>query len=188
MKLHIYQNRIIAPNKCGTRFLSEIENNKRITIDHFNIFYYKNFDSIVIRNPFEHFKSALHTEVLNMINSDSNVNYEHLIQSYLTPIGSAHWSYELYKTIYDYDKMHNLNVIKLDDLSYAIFEKKNYIQQKYSFEEEFNIWKSKDEIYEEFFNMFPNEMNHILKKIDEYAEFYTYLERKSINFSKKTII
>lgn len=189
MKIYIYKNRIASPNKCGTRFLSEIDDNTRTIINHYDIFKYDNFDAIVIRNPLEHFKSALHTEVLNISNVNYNEDYTHLINSYLTPIGSAHWSYELYEVIYQYyTTKKDLSIIRLQDLSYAIFEKNTFNPENYSFQNQFNNWKSKDEVFENFLKLFPNEMSLIMKKINQYEKFYTYLENKSINFHKKGII
>ena len=67
MKLKIYQNSIVAPLKCGTRFLDSIW--KPLVIHENDLYSYSlnnKINYIVLRPPLEHFKAAIQTETIGM--------------------------------------------------------------------------------------------------------------------------
>jgi hypothetical protein len=73
MKLKIYENSIIAPLKCGTRFLDSIW--KPLPINETNLYLHCSSEIkkyIVLRPPLEHFKSAIQTETIGILKENYN--------------------------------------------------------------------------------------------------------------------
>lgn len=178
----LFDNRILAPLKCGTRYLSKafefVDFNYYTTVDFSNIEY------LIIREPYEQFKSAFHTEYL--IHKDV-YKYDMDIGPYLDKIilmnYSSHWTYHMYEQLYwMYIKSNKrIKIIHLSDLTNFV-KKEGYImkyeQSNYNFTDETNMkifgkeWVSKDYLFNKLLKEYGVQMKIMLKKIDIQTIFY----------------
>jgi hypothetical protein len=105
MKLKIYQNSIVAPLKCGTRFLDSIWN--PLLIHENDLYSYclnNKINYIVLRPPLEHFKAAIQTETLGMLNQYKyGDEFENFRKTYIDNLAknenTRHWSNTFYELI-----------------------------------------------------------------------------------------
>lgn len=182
MIIKLFNNKIFAPNKCGTRYLEEI----------FKYEYYE-FDNLpkldesyfIIREPFEHLKSALHTELLGYR------KYKKLNKSFkrfLVDGGNltSHFSNILYKSIYHYKlKNKNCKIIELKNLTEFVREMGyniEYDSKKYNFIDREKDWVDKDIFYEELKLKFPNEISILENHIENEMKYYKKLIGNKIEY------
>jgi hypothetical protein len=145
--LHI-NNRFIVPLKCGSRFLRKNNwetNGVTILDDGWENFKNRNWDVMILRNPIDHLKSALHTELLSLWNNHkrnpldylkglshaelsslwnddknySKYNESELIYALISELGTPHWCGTLNKILYEIwvDKDKKPKPLKLENLS-----------------------------------------------------------------------
>ncbi len=178
MDIKLFDNRILAPSKCGTRHLRKIFTDVRFDINRHDI---SNISHIIIRNPYEHFESAIHTEYLNYEGSIENLH--HIIIGATSEIGIGHWRPYTCKFLYSiFLKNRKIEIIQLNELStflesigYNIeFKKMDYDWSS------FPNWKSKDILISELKSNFKNEFNLIEEKLKIEFDFYTKLSNKTI--------
>jgi hypothetical protein len=129
---------IIAPLKCGTRWLQEKTN--PIKMEEFNtinliskLVGVTNKTYWIYRNNREHLVSALSTEI--RVSIEFNVgNIDSIIDGFINGIGT-HWSPELYKYMYSYWNLTEFNLMHLNDLSDLFigieYDSKNYDMHHY---------------------------------------------------------
>jgi hypothetical protein len=102
MDIKLFDGRILAPSKCGTRHLRKIYTDVRFDINVHNI---NNISHIIIRNPYEHFESAIHTEYLNYTNSPQYL--DHIIYGAISNNGIGHWHPNTYQFLYSIVKVYH---------------------------------------------------------------------------------
>lgn len=167
MDIKIFDNRILAPSKCGTRFLRKVYSDKRFDINSDNI---SNITHIVIRNPYEHFESALYTEYLNYKNSNTNlIHINHIMsRGASTSNGIGHWHPQLYRFLYSiFNKNRSIKVIDLSELS-SFLQSEGYDipydKSEYDWSS-FSIYESKEDVLKSLKVEFTNEFKIIEDKL-----------------------
>ena len=201
MNFKIYNNgTILAPVKCGSRFLDEVFEDTFIgfSIDDVKrTLFLPKLKSIIVRHPMEHFKSALHTAVLTEWNFGERNEDEPFD---MTPIikefcywnrgepQNTHWRHDTYEVLYwswRRNIKNDIEVVELKDLS-SHLEKLNiknlpkYDSKRYDFKESYKNWCTKDEIM-----LFVKEnhsiiWNNYMKQIENSIMFYDYLMNKEL--------
>ena len=186
MGIKFYDNRLIVPNKCGTRYLDKIFPNPQI------LKYWEVLDSqryihpqyhFIYREPYEWMVSALHTEILNSVHPESDDITETVLNLFLSPLGSTHWVsniFELLYGVYNY-RTKSINVLNLKDLSGFLsesgYELPKYEPEEYTFRY-VSDWKSKDEIVEMVQRDYPQHWSSLMERIEKERYYYDLLERR----------
>lgn len=174
--IKIFDNRILAPSKCGTRHLRKVFKDVRFDMRYHKI---KDVTHIVVRNPYEHFKSAIHTEYLNYKNSfNTDTDVHHIIKQSTSKNGIGHWHPNTYQYLYSLFSLNkNIKVIDLNNLSTFLHSEGYeipYNQSEYNWSE-FNEWKSKEDILTELMDEFKSEFDIIDKKLEREMDYYNKL-------------
>lgn len=175
--INLYENHIMCPAKCGSRFLDSIWDTKQRYLPYELLTELPKTDYIVIRNPYEHLISALHTDLLHVWNKEwVNATENDVVRWYSTDEGGSHYWTKLYKTLYEYWEATNKNakIILLHQLSSFIDKKgiiKTFNEVEYQFNE-FDIWKSKDDIIMYLIDNYPNEYHEMMKSVLEEQKYY----------------
>lgn len=167
----------MCPAKCGSRFLDSIWDTKQRFLPQQLLTELPKTDYIVIRNPYEHLVSALHTDLLHVWNKEwVNETEEDVVRWYSTDEGGSHYWIKLYKTLYEYWEATNKTskIILLHQLS-NIIDKENinhpYNESEYQFKE-FDNWKSKSEVMEYIIKKYPIEHGMMMKGVLEEQQYY----------------
>jgi hypothetical protein len=193
--LHI-KNRFIVPLKCGSRFLRkndwEVKGVKMLE-NGWESFKNRNWDVIVLRNPMEHLKSALHTELLSLWNDHENWSkYDEngLIETLIGELGTPHWCGILNKILYEVwvDKGKTPKPLKLENLSLFLslenIDIPQYDPNHYSFKY-FNKWETPDYVFNYVKNKYPKEYGVMLEMVNN-DEIY-FNKFNFLNFEKKIL-
>ena len=198
MHLKIYNNTLLAPLKCGTRYLDMVFNH---TGDGFDIVEFKtklflpNITDIVVRPPIEHLTSALHTAILTEYNDternkDIPVDLKRVIDGFCryekTDDLNGHWRHDLYETLYWIWRRNKntINIIELKDLSLYL-QKLNikklpkYDSKDYDFHFH-KYWCTKDEIMLFIKTNYPTQWGNLMTQVQEANKFYDSLINKEL--------
>ena len=176
MIINIFKEIFLVPPKCGSRFFEEYFGERK-TIDLFELKKSEFIDKIqwiVLRDPFEHLKSAVHTEFINFFNGShhkSNITERDLLDYILKIDSQSHWHRhnfrELYLFILKFKKPPT--IIMLDDLNHFVKNVLNeahssgFTKTKYDFSE-FPIYISKDDLWDIYIkNNYPEEFGMFYK-------------------------
>lgn len=165
---------IIAPLKCGTRYLTETDCTKRES-SHINELInilnpnYKIY--FVTRDPLEHLHSALFTESLVLIGEYGELGWEKVLTNKL-----HHWSPTLYKTLFENWKLRKtllwdfvfIDLSELTDLLTEFGLSKPYNKNDYTF----------DNNFENPLGLIQTDVHKKLKETN--PEKYFNMERESI--------
>jgi hypothetical protein len=190
--IKIYQD-ILAPNKCGTRYLKEYfllntnNNHNSNSININNIWDFPNLNWVVIRHPEEYLESALKTDLLGNWN-ESNLNELSIINQYIDK-GTSHYYNNLYKVLYSYALKYKNKFIFLKDLSdfclYKMANKTNYKydSSKYEFIWE-NIYMDKETIIDYVKEIYPHQWEIIQSNLKKEIFFYNKIIENCIFFNK----
>jgi hypothetical protein len=125
MQYKIFNNEILAPLKCGSTYLAMAYPNDIIEITHHSLLDLTGISTIIIREPFEHLQSALHTEILMwyILNPSETLSVDtatplikRFINSKSNPDGTNHWDVNYYEHLYKFWKR-NKGSIKIVDVS-----------------------------------------------------------------------
>jgi hypothetical protein len=181
IRINIYNNSILASAKCGSRFLDSIWDDK-ISFFTNELSTYNNLSVqfIIVRNPYEHLKAALHTDFIHVLNNEwENVTEQDIISNYSSSNG-YHYQTNLYQLIHEFWVNNNktAKIIELKDLtqfvdSYNI--EYNYDEKDYNWKPLFNIWKTKEEIIEYVKEKYPTEYSIIIDKTEQDMQYYLKL-------------
>ncbi len=195
MTVYCFDDKIMAPLKCGTRYLRSL--NLPLKLIHLNeTDWNKSYDIdwkiIVVRNPIEHLKSALQTELLNLYNGHrlwEGMTTEMVLDRFISDGGCDHWSGSMYKKFYDLwiHKNKSIKIIELNDLSYFISTMgyyKPYDKQKFDFTNR-DIWYSKDTIMEMIKTDYPIHYDKLIDLMQMDSIYYHKFDIEKIN--KKVI-
>lgn len=190
MMVFSFDNKIIAPLKCGTRYLRSLD------LSPFPIYinekdwtkaYENEWELIVLRDPLSHLKSALKTEILNMLNGHDlwfGLTIEKILDRFIEENGCDHWSGNLYKKIYELWTHQNMmpKIIHLDDLSYFMSIRDiniPFIKEKYDFSN-FEITKTKEEIFNMVKEEYPSHFNKLIDLMQKDSKYYENLRFQKI--------
>jgi hypothetical protein len=136
MHFKVFNNEILAPLKCGSTYLGMVYPNGIIDVTHLDLPNLKGISKIVIREPFEHLQSALHTEILlwYALNPSESLSVdtatpiiERFINSDTNPLGTPHWDVNYYEHLYKFWKRSNgsIKIIHISNLTPFLKERYN---------------------------------------------------------------
>lgn len=183
---------IIAPNKCGTRYLREyilsnMGNDYNTPIDIEHIWDFPNLNWIVIRHPEEYLKSALKTDLLGNWNK-SNLSELSVINEYIDK-GTNHYYNNLYKVLYSYALKYKNKFVFLKDLSDFCLSKfpnkanYKYDSSKYEFIWE-NIYMDTETIIDYVKEIYPSQWEIIQLNLKKEIFFYNKIIENCTFFNK----
>ncbi len=196
--IKIYHD-IIAPNKCGTRYLKEYfllnvdsnthnnYNNNSIGVN--QIWNFPNLNWIIIRHPEEYLNSALKTDLLYTWENYKE-NELDMINRYIDT-GTSHYINNLYKVLYSYSlKYKNKKFIFLKDLSdfcaYKFANKANYEYDSTKYEPNGEIYMDKETVIEYIKEFYPSQWKIIQLNLKKEIFFYNKIIENCIFFNKIT--
>ena len=186
MVIKIYNNTILTPVKCGSRYLDKVWEDKRVEFNHGQYSRFPKVKYIVLRDPMSHLVTALHTETLYFINEFGKKNdFYHQLNEFTGSIGSTHWCFPFYEYLYYYRNKYGaeIEVVKLENLTELL---KNlgynieYVPEDYNFKK-YKKWWPKEELFEMLKDMYPNEINSLLDKIEIQNIYYNKLINNEID-------
>lgn len=189
-------NRFIVPLKCGSRFLRKNNWETRgidMLGDGWDNFKNRDWEIMVLRNPQEHLKSALHTELLSLWNGHQNwLKYKEnkLIETLISKEGTTHWSGILNKVLYEVwlDKSKAPKPLELKNLSLFLsldnIDIPEFNSNHYSFKN-FDKWETPDYVFNYVKNKYPNEFNVMLELAKNDEVYYNKFD--FLNFEKKIL-
>lgn len=199
MKLKIYENSILAPLKCGTRFLDSIW--KPFLIHENNLYSYclnNEIKYIILRPPLEHFKAAIQTETIGMLIQYKNGDrFNDFRKTYIDNLAknenTRHWSNKFYELILKIKEKttKNIDIIKLENLSEFTNSKLRYAtkykKESYNFiNEEYFI--DREEVFNFYKNQSPDSFKKLLKLVDAQTEIYNTLISDNNTKIKKVLL
>ena len=198
MHIKLYNNgELLVPLKCGSRYLDKIfkDNSKGFDIREFQQTLFTKIKTIVVRPPFEHLSSALHTAILTYYNDTGKnenipIDYTPIIEEFCfynkVSSQNTHWRYDLYETFYGLwrTNRNNVNVIELKDLSLylktiGIEKLPEYNSKEYDFSK-YDYWCSKEELMLFIKTSFPDQWKNLMKQVTEAEIFYNALINKEL--------
>ncbi len=176
IRLSIYNNKILVPAKCGSRFLDTIWDNKKdISINQIFDF---DIETMIVRNPYEHLSSALHTELLHIWNKEwMDVDESNTLKNYTQIDNGSHYQLNLYKTLYEFWDKNNrsVEIVKLNNLTDFIKDvgtPYNFDENDYNWKPIFDIWRTKEEIMDYVKETYPEIYNFLMEHIQKEIDFY----------------
>ena len=202
MDIKIYNNTIMAPVKCGTRYLDKIWEAQKLY--HTKTLTFPKVKYIIIRDPLSHLISALHTEIVEFINKyGKSDDYYYKLKNFISPDGTNHWCVSFYEYLYYYRNKHgnDIQVVKLENLTqllknlgynYTIntnVEKNkwiNFSRNIYYTPEEYNFndyktWMPKEELFEMLKVIHSSEINWLIDKVEIQNIYYNKLINNEID-------
>jgi hypothetical protein len=191
MGFQLFDNRILAPLKCGTRYLS-----KAYTFVHFNYYEVTDFSNIkylIIRKPYELLKSALHTEfILYKEMYGFEIDFDNFLDELMLKNYCAHWEYNMYEQMYwiYFKSGKKIKVIHLSNLTDFMKQEgynMKYRKSNYDFHN-YKNWINKDEFFNKLLKEFPTQMEILLEKVNIQTLFYNRITRHIIQKIKEPLI
>lgn len=196
-----YNDTILTPMKCGTRYLDEVF--KDNTPNGFALnevkrtLFLPKVKYIILRPPIEHLKSALHTAMLTEYNfgekkeNEFIIDFKPIVDEFCywendDDVQNTHWRHDVYETLYWTWRRNrdNINIIELKDLSFLLEKLKienlpKYDSKNYEFKS-YKYWCSKDEIMLFIKTNYPIQWNNYMQQIDRANVFYNHLMNTEI--------
>ena len=199
MTIKTYNNEtIIAPLKCGSRFLDEVFKTKDTGYSIAQLkrtMFLPKIQAIIVRPPIEHVVSALHTEIINAYNNTEiddieTIDVLTILDSFLwkSPHQSqqnTHWHRDLYETLYWSWRRNrnNIKIVDLKDLSTYLksigIKPPKHKKDDYNFSN-FKNYCDVDEMMMFITNAYPDEWKNILNQIEHATKFYNYLMNEEV--------
>ena len=195
---NIYNDNILAHSKCGTKYLDELfgipwqnSGKKKIKSPSELLNVDLNVKYVIIRNPKEHFLSAVSSMVENelyvksiyKIQDDILTNTMNILYNDL----DRHWCPNYYKYIYMLCNNRKITLVHLDDLSDFVEMELKIPKIEYT-----NIHGSRKESFEELENKCrntnPKLWELIEKTLKDELYFYDKLIKENKIFNPKSII
>jgi hypothetical protein len=189
MVVKIYNNTILTPVKCGTRYLDKVWEDNRISSGHQKYLKFPKVKYIVVREPMSHLISALHTETLEWINVYTNEDdFYHQLGEFISEEGATHWCVPFYEYFYYYRNKYgsDIEVVKLENLTNLLNQLGHdveYTPEEYHFKK-YKKWWTKDALFEMLKNMYPKEINFLIDKVKIQTEYYNKLINNEIDNTK----
>ena len=184
---------ILVPLKCGTRYLEKVFGEPSSQISSHAIggkLFIENLQTIVVRQPFEHLSSALHTEILGSIQTNEETDIKDILDEFLSfdPLNkqNTHWDKNMYKNLYWYWRRNRerTDVIDLKDLSSYLTRLKikkieNYDSNEYTFNH-YKFWCSKEDLMLFIKTNYKKEWENLMEQVDNSNVFYNHLINKEV--------
>jgi hypothetical protein len=184
---------IIAPLKCGTRYLERVFGVPTSEIASYNLksnLFIPNLKTIIIRPPIEHLISALHTEILGFLRKNEGGDIKEILNTFVSfdPKNwqNAHWDKNVYPDLYWYWRRNRnyVNVIELKNLSSHLKELKikklpKYDSNDYDFNN-YKYWCSKDDLMLFIKANYKKEWDNLIEQVGVSTIFYDYLINKEV--------
>lgn len=193
MDIKVYNNTIMAPLKCGTRYLDKVWGpDKQIELKHYEYLKFPKVRYIIIRDPMSHLITALHTETLAFINMfGKKDNFYNQLNEFLSLDGAEHWSVPFYEYLYYYRNKYgnDIEVIKLENLTNLLKKLGHdvkYVPEEYHFKE-CKKWWSKETLFEMLKTMYPDEIEVLTNKVKTQDIYYEKLLNDEIDINKHII-
>ena len=180
IKRFTYENGldIIAPLKCGTRWLEEKTNPIKIEELWLATDKIQNITKDtywVYRMGREHLVTALRTEIRNAIEFQED-NTDSIVDGFIKGIGT-HWSPILFRYMYSYWNRIEFNVIELKDLS-NLFVRVEYDSKNYDMSDYYKTKHTKEDIIE---LVGSTKMNELYELSDRDSVWLTKILNKEHN-------
>jgi hypothetical protein len=178
MKFVLFNNKILTTPKCGTRYLRQRWGGKAFA--YYQITNFSNVKYMIVREPIEHLKTALHTEFYN---HQDIYGYPINLNVYLDKLilnkKVEHWSYNVYEVMYwiyikSNKKIKIMHLTSLTDIMKEEGHIVEYIPSDYTFNDSEN-WMNKNDFFNKLLNDFPEQMQILLKQSDKQTILYNKL-------------
>ena len=188
MVIKIYNNIIMAPVKCGSRYLDKVWESERTEYIHYQYLKFPKVKYIVIREPMSHLITALHTETVGFINEfGRRDDFYHQLNDFISVDGATHWCVPFYEYLYYYRNKYgeDIEVVKLENLTELL---KNlghniqYVPEEYHFKK-YEKWWSKEDLFKMLKEMYPKEINWLIDKVETQKIYYEKLLNNEININ-----
>lgn len=188
MVIKIYNNIIMAPVKCGSRYLDKVWESERTEYIHYQYLKFPKVKYIVIREPMSHLMTALHTETVGFINEfGRRDDFYHQLNDFISVDGATHWCVPFYEYLYYYRNKYgeDIEVVKLENLTELL---KNlghniqYVPEEYHFKK-YEKWWSKEDLFKMLKEMYPKEINWLIDKVETQKIYYEKLLNNEININ-----
>jgi len=188
MVIKIYNNIIMAPVKCGSRYLDKVWESERTEYIHYQYLKFPKVKYIVIREPMSHLITALHTETVGFINEyGRRDDFYHQLNDFISVDGATHWCVPFYEYLYYYRNKYgeDIEVVKLENLTGLL---KNlghniqYVPEEYHFKK-YEKWWSKEDLFKMLKEMYPKEINWLIDKVETQKIYYEKLLNNEININ-----
>jgi hypothetical protein len=203
MTINIFKEIFLVPPKCGSRFFEDIYGaDDREYIDLFELKDSKFIDKIefiVLRDPFEYMKSAIHTEFINFWNDEwkkGNITEEDVIDFISKPNSESHWHRHIFRELYLFILKFKKppTIIMLDDLNHFVKNKidetysNNFRKTKYDFSHS-KIYISKDDLWNIYIkHNYPKEWEMFSKLLEGDMFFYDKLIKLCPKYKTKSLV
>ena len=176
MNVKVYDCGIIAPCKCGTRFLDSTCNLIKDTSegDIFRNREWKEFRGYIIyREPYEWLTSALHTEIVNRKEGESIGD---ILDRFLREGGTTHWTDTIFKRMWEYlSKNKKCKGVPLNQLSKLLrtlnIETEKWNPSDWNFNHLKN-WVSIEQLVEELQMNHPIEWEWLMECVKDEENYY----------------
>ena len=191
MGFQLFDNRILAPLKCGTRYLSKAYT--FVDFNYYEVTDFSNIEYLIIREPYELLKSALHTEfILYKEMYGFEIDFDNFLDELMLKNYCTHWEYFMYEQMYwiYFKSNKKIKVIHLSNLTN--FMKQNgynmkYRKSNYDFHN-YKNWINKDEFFNKLLKEFPTQMEILLEKVNIQTLFYNRITKYTIEKIKEPLI
>ena len=186
MTINVFEGKYLILPKCGSRFFDEHFKN-RVFIDLFELTGSKFLDKIkwiVLRDPLELMKSAIHTEFINFWNGldkKGNITEEDVFNYISKKESQSHWYKHIFRELYLFTlqfkkpptiiMLNNLNDFVKNELKETYST--GFIKTKYDFSDS-TIYMSKDDLWNIYIkHNYPKE-HEIFSNLLEGDMFFWY--------------
>ena len=188
------ENTIIAPLKCGTRYLERVFGEPTSEIASYTLkknLFIQTLKTIIIRPPMEHLFSALHTEILGFLRENKEGDIQEVLKTFITnnaidSLQNTHWDKNIYSDLYWYWRRNRdyVNVVELNNLSshlkgLKIKKLPKYDSKEYDFNH-YDYWCSKDDLMLFIKTSYRREWDNLIEQVGVSTIFYDYLINKEV--------
>lgn len=170
---YYFDGKIIAPSKCGTKFLNDVFNYRKqdnvISLDQLDTL---NFEWLIVRDPYEHLISAISTVYNTM---DNKWSLEEILTKIIN-VKNVHWVYGFYKTLLFHGINHNFKIVELENLTnfidYLKLLRPDYDDLHHKAPER---KLNRKEILDTIENDFPDHMFILMNMVEDETKYYNLL-------------
>ena len=192
-------NTILAPLKCGTRYLEKVFGAPTSEIACYNLkstLFMPTLKTIIIRPPIEHLISALHTEIIGLLRENKEGDIKKMLNTFVSfdPKNwqNAHWDKNVYPDLYWFWRRNRnyINVIELNNLSSYLkglkikklpkYDSKEYDFSKEYYVHDYDYWCSKDDLMLFIKTNYRKEWDNLMEQVGLSTIFYDYLINKEV--------
>lgn len=187
MDVKLYEGGFLIPTKCGTRFLQDngLKEEAYFSIPDINkAISIPGVKYIVVRNPLEHFQSALRQDILEFINKNKQDSYDKeikdILKMYCSGDTPCHFYNGLYESLYWFwrrNRKSGIKVIDITELSSVVesmglthqYKESDYNQQQWE------NWCEKDVFAYWVKTNYPEAYDDVIRGVVKDTPFYESL-------------